>query len=431
MAYLKPQSPLQYKDGDYFYPLTTVDQVVMKDGSRLNSVFKHSVRTNAILLASAWTNIAPYIQTITLDENVDIELNIDVNIAYTGELENDKMLNEAAACLTYIKKEGNNIVFYCLKKKPEIDIPIEIEGVCVNSIATIEEGIKLPVLTNEGTASDLFFGKELIDQNGNIITGTYEGELNFEIVGGTTEPENPKENTIWINTDVPIVWWVFYGGDPDESWGTNEGIVYITVNTRGGAIRLNILKNNEITIFPVRAKQKINGTYVDVEAKIYQNGQWVDWTVYLFSNGTLNETVTGGITGTLGDGVISFPSTTIAAANNKTYSTNKPIDLTNANTVRMIFKPTATASNVNANAYFRVVVLSAPQTGVNVNTFHAAYVAHADINGNQWTSGANNEWSVDVSSLEGEYYLGYAFGVYSASTSSKTLSGEISQWWLE
>ena len=37
MAYLKPQSPLQYKDGDYFYPLTTADQVVMKDGSRLNS----------------------------------------------------------------------------------------------------------------------------------------------------------------------------------------------------------------------------------------------------------------------------------------------------------------------------------------------------------------------------------------------------------
>lgn len=37
MAYLKPQSPLQHKDGDYFYPLTTVDQVIMEDGSRLNA----------------------------------------------------------------------------------------------------------------------------------------------------------------------------------------------------------------------------------------------------------------------------------------------------------------------------------------------------------------------------------------------------------
>lgn len=39
MAYLKPQSPLQHKDGDYFYPLTTADQVILPDGSRLNSNF--------------------------------------------------------------------------------------------------------------------------------------------------------------------------------------------------------------------------------------------------------------------------------------------------------------------------------------------------------------------------------------------------------
>lgn len=37
MAYLKPQSPLQHKDGDYFYPLTTVDQVILEDGTRLNT----------------------------------------------------------------------------------------------------------------------------------------------------------------------------------------------------------------------------------------------------------------------------------------------------------------------------------------------------------------------------------------------------------
>ena len=37
MAYRKPQSPLQHKDGDYFYPLTTIDQVIMPDESRLNA----------------------------------------------------------------------------------------------------------------------------------------------------------------------------------------------------------------------------------------------------------------------------------------------------------------------------------------------------------------------------------------------------------
>lgn len=37
MAYLKPQSPIQYKE-DHIYPLTTVDQVIVNDGQRLSSV---------------------------------------------------------------------------------------------------------------------------------------------------------------------------------------------------------------------------------------------------------------------------------------------------------------------------------------------------------------------------------------------------------
>lgn len=37
-----------------------------------------------------------------------------------------------------------------------------------------EAGTDLPELTNQGTASDLLSGKELIDQNGNIVTGTIE-----------------------------------------------------------------------------------------------------------------------------------------------------------------------------------------------------------------------------------------------------------------
>lgn len=41
-------------------------------------------------------------------------------------------------------------------------------------IAAIEGGITLPELTNEGSASDLLSGKELIDSDGNIVTGTIE-----------------------------------------------------------------------------------------------------------------------------------------------------------------------------------------------------------------------------------------------------------------
>lgn len=36
------------------------------------------------------------------------------------------------------------------------------------------DGVQLPTLTNEGTAADLMSGKQLIDSNGNVITGTHE-----------------------------------------------------------------------------------------------------------------------------------------------------------------------------------------------------------------------------------------------------------------
>jgi hypothetical protein len=42
------------------------------------------------------------------------------------------------------------------------------------AITSIETGIELPELTNEGSASDLLSGKELIDSSGNIVTGTIE-----------------------------------------------------------------------------------------------------------------------------------------------------------------------------------------------------------------------------------------------------------------
>lgn len=41
--FLKPQSPLQHKDGAYIYPLTTGDQVIMDDGSRLNAALENIV----------------------------------------------------------------------------------------------------------------------------------------------------------------------------------------------------------------------------------------------------------------------------------------------------------------------------------------------------------------------------------------------------
>lgn len=43
----------------------------------------------------------------------------------------------------------------------------------VNNLPEASNGVELPELTNEGSAEDLISGKELIDGEGNVITGTF------------------------------------------------------------------------------------------------------------------------------------------------------------------------------------------------------------------------------------------------------------------
>ena len=38
--------------------------------------------------------------------------------------------------------------------------------------------------------------------------------LNFKVVGGTSTPSSPKENTIWVNTDAEISSWAFSAEEP-------------------------------------------------------------------------------------------------------------------------------------------------------------------------------------------------------------------------
>lgn len=59
--------------------------------------------------------------------------------------------------------------------------------------------------------------------------GTGAG-LNFKVVGGTTQPSNPSENTIWVNTDKEITGWIFSAKNPFigeivESAGVLSGTV--------------------------------------------------------------------------------------------------------------------------------------------------------------------------------------------------------------
>lgn len=105
--------------------------------------------------------------------------------------------------------------------------------------------------------------------------------LNFKIVGGTIQPDNPTENTIWINTSNEITSWIF---SPIEPESPTDGLVWIQLAS-SSLVEFNAIKKNEIYICPFRASQYVSGSWSDVSMRVYQNGKWNASCFYLFESG--------------------------------------------------------------------------------------------------------------------------------------------------
>lgn len=111
------------------------------------------------------------------------------------------------------------------------------------------------------------------------------GGVNFRVVGGTTQPTTPKENTIWVNTDVAIPSWAFSATEPESPV---VGMVWISTGTSSDA-QFNALKKMELEVYPTGAKQYVDGAWSAKEAWLYKGGTWVQWSgteIVAFENGT-------------------------------------------------------------------------------------------------------------------------------------------------
>ena len=120
----------------------------------------------------------------------------------------------------------------------------------------------------------------------NIRTGV---ELDFEVVPNP-KPENPKTNTIWVNTDN--ITGCFFSADEPEKV---DGLVWFAVGS-ASPVAFNAVKDNGIMVYPLSAQQCINGAWVAKTARSYQNGAWVEWIEKLYSYGDECTAITGGWT---------------------------------------------------------------------------------------------------------------------------------------
>lgn len=107
-------------------------------------------------------------------------------------------------------------------------------------------------------------------------------ELNFEVVGGTSAPENPTENTIWVDTNIEITGYTLSSNERTEESVSNGFIVikYDPYYQNGNGGFNAIINNNEIFIKPISAMQYISetDTWEQKTIKVWQNNQWVEVT---------------------------------------------------------------------------------------------------------------------------------------------------------
>lgn len=117
---------LQNKD-KYFYPLTSSDQIIVED-RRLTDFSVYLPEEKIIILSKDnWNESNGQYEQEILIEGLNDTYNVEAKLNFTGNYFSDVQVLQSARAISYAKQFSGKIIFYCLKSKPELDLPIELE----------------------------------------------------------------------------------------------------------------------------------------------------------------------------------------------------------------------------------------------------------------------------------------------------------------
>lgn len=210
--------------------------------------------------------------------------------------------------------------------------------------------------------------------------------LNFKVVGGTVQPASPKENTIWVNTDMSIPKWDISISRPEAGVA---GQVWLVTGAESN-ISFNTLKKNGISVKIIAAEQWNGTEWVDVAVKGYINGAWIDSDIYIFSatNGINRGTWTKST-----DGILTVSEDMVlVSAKDSSYGRavcSEGVDVTNLN--RLIFNVNEFYKNDSEAVYNYVGLYSQADASLS------RYTQRLQVT-------AIGEYVIDISALSGVYY---------------------------
>ena len=243
--------------------------------------------------------------------------------------------------------------------------------------------------------------------------------LNFDVKAYATEEALlaavPAENTIGVITQTAMTSWAFSATEPAEPVA---GMVLISTGNSSG-VAFNALKKNAIQVYPLSAKQYVDGAWVDVTAMSYQGGEWVEWfpAGAIFYGGTLTSDY--GAFGNAGNYYYNNDS-----GNNKCAVSHSISD------TLLVVNWTSSGGNSydEGMAYFPKPfnLTDRSEITIDIDSFSNLKTMGLFVTKeikNEPTAAAKvdvsiGEYSLDVSELDGSYYI--ALNMYDAKAASHT-----------
>ena len=268
------------------------------------------------------------------------------------------------------------------------------------------------------------------------IGGGGGSSLNFKVVGGTSAPTSPSENTIWVNTSNDITGWAFSTTTPAAS----EGLVWFATGS-SSSVAFNAIKKNGLWVYPGGCQQYISGVWVAKTAKTYQSGSWKDWMYWLYNTGVkkveftdnaLNQIGTTSLT--WGDTAVTFTGTGKdgdTATNGTTWfsvwTTTPLIDVTAY--TKLICQLNSLNCGKATWGTFSIGLVRSTQTELAIAGGIKNAVAETSDNS---IDGTAKTIALDISSVTGEAAAVMGLRFQNSSYQGKfSASAEVKQFWLE
>ena len=312
MAFLKPQSPLS-KGNDYFYPLTTADQIIMPNGMRMDEIVGKIVESTITLNIDGWNGTkAPYTYSVSVP-NLTNDIELKLYPLFPDKFEDKISYKKECAKICHCERNDSILTFECWEEKPSVDININVE---MNVLYPIEKEIP------ESIAKSML-------------------QLNFSVVGGEKKPISPSENTIWVNTTLKIH--NVHVGKAAPTCKLTYGDIWIYTRDNGKVVFSMYCNNNINTglVSPIAAHQYVNGLWQPVPAIIYQNKQWREWAKLPKEYQEVEFIQTSG-TQRIDTGIIP---------NNNTYQIDTKIEVVTTTQNLTVFGTTTATSTLFITAY--------------------------------------------------------------------------------